>query len=172
MIDTETPRTSSETSSARSSATLPVTWPAPAPSPSAAISLPPASLPAASAPPGLPAASSGRAKPSPSRRIAAEILTWAGTDSAIGSFGELSFRIGRREIGHLHGDAAAHFFFPLAVWEDLLAEGRITEHPVFLGRKGPAARRIRNDADVEDVLAMMRLNHARLPGRRRPHDAA
>lgn len=101
-----------------------------------------------------------RTGPSPSRRIAAEIMTWDAVDSGIGSRGELSFRVGKREIGHLHGDAVAHFFFPRSVWAQLHAAGRITHHPVFPGKAGPAERCIRTGADVDDVLALMRINHA------------
>ena len=66
-----------------------------------------------------------------------------------------------REIGHLHGDHAAHFFFPQDVWATLYAQGRIVHHPVFPEREGPAARRIENAGDVADVIALMRLNYDR-----------
>ena len=48
------------------------------------------------------------------------------------------------------------------MWEKLKLEGRIVPHPVFPERRGPAARRIENDADVRDVIAMMRLNYERI----------
>lgn len=41
-------------------------------------------------------------------------------------------------------------------------QGRVAEHPVFPGRVGPAARAIRDDADVRDVIALMRLNYDRM----------
>ena len=37
-------------------------------------------------------------------------------------------------------------------------EGRVTYHPVFPGRVGPAARRIADEDHVRDVIAMMRMN--------------
>jgi hypothetical protein len=55
----------------------------------------------------------------------------------------------------------AHFFFPKDVWQALRDAGRIVEHPVFPGRVGPAARRIHGPADVQDVIALMRLNYDR-----------
>ena len=66
-----------------------------------------------------------------------------------------------REIGHLHGDHAAHFSFPRSQWRELLAEGRIEPHPVFPDREGPAARRIAGDGDIDDVLALFRLSYER-----------
>ena len=95
----------------------------------------------------------------PSERITTEVTNWDGITAGPGKRGEFGFRLGRREIGHLHGDHAAHFFFGKERWEELAAQGRIAEHPVFPGRHGPAARRIESDADVEDVIALMRIGY-------------
>ena len=76
--------------------------------------------------------------------------------------------MGRREIGDLHGNHAAHFNFPKTVWAELMAQRRIEPHPVFPGSQGPAARRITNDDDVADVIRLMRLNYDRLTGRNAP----
>jgi hypothetical protein len=51
------------------------------------------------------------------------------------------------------------------VWGRLSEQGRIVDHPVFPGKVGPAARRIESDADVDDVIALMRLNYERLAAR-------
>jgi Family of unknown function (DUF5519) len=102
---------------------------------------------------------SSTAVDSPSERIAAEVGGWDGVEAGTGRRGEFAFRLGRRELGHLHGDHAAHFFFPRERWEELAAQGRIVEHPVFPGRHGPAARRIEDEADVADVIALMRINY-------------
>jgi hypothetical protein len=96
-----------------------------------------------------------------SDQITAEVTSWPDIQTAYGSRGEFSFRLGRREIGHLHGDHAAHFSFPKAVWADLREQGRIVEHPVFPGRQGPAARRIEGPYDVADVIELLRLNYVR-----------
>jgi hypothetical protein len=82
-----------------------------------------------------------------------------------GRRGEFAFRLGRREIGHLHGDHAAHFSFPKDVWAELREQGRIVDHPVFPGKVGPAARRIEDEADVRDVIQLMRLNYDRVAAR-------
>jgi Family of unknown function (DUF5519) len=96
-----------------------------------------------------------------SERITAEVTSWPGVTAAPGKRGEFSFKVGRREIGHLHGDRAAHFGFPKRVWQDLFDEGRIDYHPVFPGKPGWGARTIGDEADVEDVIAMLRLNYER-----------
>ena len=91
--------------------------------------------------------------------ITAKVSAWDGVETGYGKRGEFAFKLGRREIGHLHGDRSAHFFFAGERWDQLHGEGRIVEHPVFPGRHGPAARRIASDADVADVIALMRINY-------------
>jgi hypothetical protein len=100
-----------------------------------------------------------------SARIEREVTAWPGVTAGPGRRGEYAFRVGRREIGHLHGDRSAHFFFPRDVWAELFAAGRVTYHPVFPDREGPAARRIAGDDDVTDVVALMRLNYDRVVAR-------
>jgi hypothetical protein len=100
-----------------------------------------------------------------SQQITAEVTSWPGVEAGPGRRGEFAFRVGRREIGHLHGDHAAHFAFPKQVWAALFAEGRVVHHPVFPGKEGPAARRIASDDDVREVIALMRLNYERIAQR-------
>ena len=97
-----------------------------------------------------------------SEQITAEVTSWPGIEAGPGGRGEFTFRLGRREIGHLHGDHAAHFGFPKAVWAELHEQGRIDYHPVFPDKPGPAARRIASDDDVRDVIALLRLNYDRI----------
>ena len=96
-----------------------------------------------------------------SERISDEVGGWTGVEAGWGRRGEFAFRVGRHEIGHLHGDHAAHFFFPKDVWAELVQAGRIEPHPVFPDRQGPAARRIAGEDDVQDVVALMRINYDR-----------
>lgn len=103
----------------------------------------------------------GMTTPSASERITAEVTSWPGVTAGHGRRGEWAFKVGKREIGHLHGDHAAHFGFPKDVFDELLAAGRIVHHPVFPDRRGPGARRIEDDADVEDVIAILRHQYDR-----------
>lgn len=102
---------------------------------------------------------------SASQRITDEVTSWPGVSAGTGRRGEWSFTVGRKELGHLHGDHAAHFFFSKELWIELEQEGRIVDHPVFPGRVGPAARRIESEADVQDVIEMLRLNYDRIVSR-------
>jgi hypothetical protein len=95
-------------------------------------------------------------------QITEEVTSWPGVTAGPGRRGEFAFKIGHREIGHLHGDHAAHFSFPKQVWTELKDQGRIVHHPVFPGKEGPAARSIETEADVRDVIELMRLNYDRV----------
>ncbi len=100
--------------------------------------------------------------PSAGQRIVEEVAGWPEVHVGPGARGaSVAFHVGRREIGHLHGDHAAHFSFPKDVWEDLRRQGRIVPHPVFPQARGPAARRIENQADAADVIELLRLNYER-----------
>lgn len=98
----------------------------------------------------------------PSERIREEVTSWPGVVAGPGRRGELAFKVGGRELGHLHGDGVAHFGFPKEVWGALFEQGRIEYHPVFPGRPGFGARRIETGDDVDDVIALIRLNYDRI----------
>lgn len=108
-----------------------------------------------------------------SERITEEVTSWPGVVAGPGRRGEFAFKVDSREIGHLHGDHAAHLGFPKAVWRELFEQGRIDYHPVFPGRPGFGARTIETEADVEDVIALMRINYDRVVAAHGlPEDAA
>ena len=97
-----------------------------------------------------------------SERITEEVTSWPGVAAGPGSRGEFAFKVGGREIGHLHGSHAAHFGFPKDVGAKLKSEGRVVDHPIFPGKAGPAARRIEDETDVQEVIELMRFNYDRI----------
>jgi glyoxylase-like metal-dependent hydrolase (beta-lactamase superfamily II) len=96
-----------------------------------------------------------------SRRIIDEATSWPGVEAGPGRRGELAIKLGRRELGHLHGDRAAHFGFPKSVGEELRRQGRVGPHPVRPDHPGWAARAIRSEQDIRDVIELLRLNYER-----------
>ena len=100
-----------------------------------------------------------------SEQIIEEVSSWPGVDVGPNARGGLAFKIGARELGHLHGDHALHTGFPKEVWSELKAQGRIVDHPVFPGKQGPAARALDGEADVRDAIELLRLNYDRVVAR-------
>src|SRR4051794_20529403 len=98
----------------------------------------------------------------PSERITREVTSWPGVEAGAGRRGEFAFTVGGAEIGHLHGDRAAHFGFPRDIGAKLREDGRVGPHPVNPYSAKMAARQIEDDADVRDVIALMRLNYERI----------
>ena len=97
-----------------------------------------------------------------SEQITEVVTSWPGVEAGPGSRGEFGFRVGGHEIGHLHGDHAAHFGFPRDVGAELREQGRVGPHPVNPHSTKMAARRIENEGDVNDVIELMRLNYDRV----------
>lgn len=94
------------------------------------------------------------------------VTSWPGVTAGPGQRGEFAFKLGGRELGHLHGDRAAHFSFPKELGLRLREQGRVVDHPVFPGKPGFAARGISDEADVRDVIELMRLNYDRVAARK------
>ena len=65
----------------------------------------------------------------PSERITSTVTGWDGIEAGPGKRGEFGFRLGRREIGHLHGDHAAHFFFGRERWRSSPPRGGSSSTP-------------------------------------------
>jgi hypothetical protein len=99
-----------------------------------------------------------------SERITEEVTSWPGVEAGPGRRGEFAFTVDGKEIGHLHGDRAAHFGFPRDVGAELREQGRVGPHPVNPHSTKMAARQIEDEADVRDVIELMRLNYERVAG--------
>jgi hypothetical protein len=99
---------------------------------------------------------------SPSQQITDEVTSWPGVQAGMGQRGEFGFTVSGQPLGHLHGDRAAHFGFPREVGARLREEGRVGPHPVNPHSTKMAARRIADESDVRDVIALLRLNYERV----------
>jgi luciferase-like monooxygenase len=90
-----------------------------------------------------------------SQRIAAEVTSWPGVTSGPHRFGGVEFRLGRRELGHIHGDSLADLPFPKRVRDRLVETGRARPHHV-MPDSGWVSVPMRSGADVENVLRLFR----------------
>ena len=93
-------------------------------------------------------------------RIEREVTSWDGVTSAPHRFGGVEFRVGRRELGHLHGSRLADLPFPVAIRRELVDAGRAEPHHI-LPQSGWVSLWIRGDADVDRAIALFRLNYDR-----------
>jgi hypothetical protein len=94
------------------------------------------------------------------QEILREVSAWPGVTTAPHRFGGIEFRLGKRELGHLHGSRLADLPFPVRVREQLVAEGKAEAHHV-LPQSGWVSYRIQSPSDAPHVIALFRLNYER-----------
>jgi hypothetical protein len=95
-------------------------------------------------------------------RVSAEVTGWHGVTAHEHRFGGIEFRVGRRELGHLH-DTIADLPFPRRVRDELVAGGRARPHHV-LPQSGWVTVPMRTASDVVNVIELFRRNYERDAG--------
>jgi Luciferase len=95
------------------------------------------------------------------RRIAAEVESWPGVETGPGRFGSLRFTIGRRELGHLHGDRIADLPLRPDAARELIAAGKAREHRYTPEGSGWVTVELRSDEDADRVVELMRGSYER-----------
>ncbi len=96
--------------------------------------------------------------------VVANILRqWDGVEVRPHRFGGVEFRVGAREIGHVHLDGTADLLVPVRLRRDLVAAGRATAHR-SLPHSGWISLRIRSEHDVPAAVELFRLNYQRIRG--------
>jgi hypothetical protein len=93
-------------------------------------------------------------------QITREVAAWRGVTVGPHRFGGVEFLVGRRELGHLHGNGLADLPFPVRVRQQLVAEGKAQPHHI-LPDSGWVSVVIRSPADVPGVVALFRLSYER-----------
>ena len=85
--------------------------------------------------------------------------SWAGVTVHDHRFGGIEFRVGRRELGHLHR-TIADLPFPRRIRDELVEAGRARPHHI-LPDSGWVTVPFRTAAYVENVIALFRRNYDR-----------
>ncbi len=93
-------------------------------------------------------------------RIEREVASWEGVSTHEHRFGGVEFRLGRREIGHLHGARWADLRFQKRIRDMLVETGRAQPHHV-LPDTGWVSKQTRDHADVAEVIELFRLSYER-----------
>jgi hypothetical protein len=88
-------------------------------------------------------------------------LSWPGVTAGTHRFGGREFRVGNREIGHLHGSDVADLPFPRSVRDELVSSGQVSPHH-HLPHSGWVSFYFKSPEDVPVALALFRRNYERL----------
>jgi hypothetical protein len=94
-----------------------------------------------------------------------EVSSWGGVSVHEHRFGGVEFRVGRRELGHLHA-TFADLPFTRHVRDELIAAGQARPHHV-LPDSGWVTVPMRTPAEVARVIELFRLNCQRADSARR-----
>ena len=90
-------------------------------------------------------------------QILQALAAWPGVEAHPHRFGGTEFRIGKREIGHIHGDAMVDIPFPTKVRDEVVAAGRAQPHHL-LPETGWVSCYLREPADVTQAIELLRLS--------------
>lgn len=99
--------------------------------------------------------------PGAAEKIAAAMRQLPGVTAGPHRFGGTEYRIGRREIGHVHGDALVDVPFTKNVREELVAAGRAERHHI-LPDSGWVSVYLREAADVDRAIELLFLSAERV----------
>ena len=92
-----------------------------------------------------------------SQLIYEAVAAWPGVEAHPHRFGGTEYRLGSREIGHIHGDHMVDIPFPKRVREELVAAGRAERHHL-LPETGWVSFYLREPVDVERAVGLFRLS--------------
>ncbi len=89
-----------------------------------------------------------------SKQIIDTLLTWDGVEAHPHRFGGTEFRIGRREIGHIHGDYLVDIPFPKKVRNEIVANGLAEPHHI-LPETGWISFYLRAEDDIAKAIELL-----------------
>lgn len=86
--------------------------------------------------------------------ITQAVTAWKGVTAQPHRFGGVEFVIGKREIGHMHGDHLIDIPFPKKVRDELVSAGQAEAHHI-LPETGWVSFYLRRPEDVVQAVALL-----------------
>ena len=93
-----------------------------------------------------------------SKQIVDTLLTWEGIEAHPHRFGGTEFRIGKREIGHIHGDSLVDIPFPKKVRDEIVAAGEASPHHI-LPETGWVSFYLHEDGDIQKAIDLLQRSY-------------
>ena len=90
--------------------------------------------------------------------IKTTVSAWDGITAHAHRFGGTEYRLGDREIGHVHGDGLVDIPFPTKVRNEIVTAGQAQPHHV-LPESGWVSFYIRKPGDVERAIGLLRRSY-------------
>ena len=102
-------------------------------------------------------------------QIIKEISAWPNVTIGPYRFGGIEFRLGKKELGHLHADKLADLPFPMDIRNYLIEAGRVSPHH-FLPKSGWVSKSIKGEEDVPEILELFRMHYVRMSAAERKYN--
>jgi hypothetical protein len=93
-----------------------------------------------------------------SRAITDQVMSWPGVTAHDHQFGGIEFRLGHRQLGHLHGDRAADIPLKRALRDELIASGGARVHR-WRPNSGWVTLDIESDEGRSEAVRLLRVGY-------------
>ena len=88
------------------------------------------------------------------KKIIAMVTAWPDVEIRPHRYGGLEFRLGKRELGHIHGDSLVDIPFPKSVRNEVVDAGQAEPHHI-LPESGWVSVFLRDSEDVENAMLLL-----------------
>src|SRR5215208_4360149 len=96
--------------------------------------------------------------PNAQKIITQTLAAWEGVSTAPHRFGGVEYRIGTRELGHIHGDTLVDIPFPKKVRDEIVTAGLAEPHHI-LPETGWVSFYLQREEDVDKAIALLRRSY-------------
>lgn len=90
--------------------------------------------------------------------ITRSVLEWEGVSVQPHRFGGVEYRLGRRELGHIHGDHLVDIPFPTRIRDEIVGAGLARPHHIQ-PQSGWVSFYLRAEGDPQAAVALLRRSY-------------
>jgi len=101
------------------------------------------------------------------KKITQTLTSWEGVSTAPHRFGGVEYRLGTRELGHIHGDHLVDIPFPKKVRDEVVNDGFAEPHHI-LPETGWVSLTLREEGDVQKAIALLQRSYEIALRQKRP----
>jgi len=101
------------------------------------------------------------------KTITQALISWEGVSTAPHRFGGVEYRLGTRELGHIHGDHLVDIPFPKKIRDEIVSARLAAPHHI-LPETGWVSFYLREESDVQKVIALLRRSYEIALKQKRP----
>jgi hypothetical protein len=102
--------------------------------------------------------------PGAQKTISDTVRNWVGITEAPHRFGGKAYRVGKREVGHIHGDRLVDIPFSKKVRDQLVEDGEAEPHHVLPGT-GWVSVLLECQGDIDRAIRLLRRSYDGLKSR-------